>query len=763
MERIGRSRRIVLWVQRHRAMCFVAMFLLAISVMVSAYLLRERDKAYRELEVTRQEEDVTRLQLAMMYTQRGDDARLRERCWGDALLWYRKALECADIEGARLGIAQVPRLSVRDGAPDGIHGRNVVGRGDYAAIDDDHVLIWSYWEGNSDTAPLAAKPLRVNIPAVCLALNPSGARENKYLLASDTHGMVRRVLYDKANTRDMRDTVSINYTLPWCAAPAAMDCNENVAAAVADSMIVVWDVGRGCELARWQAVGTVRDVLVHVQCNGVVTNGSGGSAGNWQNVAAPANVIEYQIITAEDSLIVVRQLNAKTRSVLSGHEGQVRSLACNYWNSRYLASGGNDHTVRIWDLLNGKLVHTLRGHGASVEKVVFVGASYARPGERPVIASASTDQTVKFWDVADNGLVATFRGPAARVASFGYTGRGAVSSDAEGNIRLWRVPQLVNVIASEFRSSNTDYLQLARVKSVVVSEQGAYVTAAGDDEYLRKFTFDGNSEIAGTGGGILPALMPDSCTIKVQQFEHAGQDLPLWGRSGNPVDDISIYNALRAAALSPDRKLLAVGGDHGIISVYVLPRLEPVQCVIRTHHGPILALAFSADGKRIASGGSDMVIRVWDAATGASIGEMHGHSGQINGLAFSVDGRYLASVADDGTARLWDAATLTPNRILRGHAGAVNAVAFSTASNQLLTGGADHTVRLWDINAGYNTFTFGEHSAAVSSVAFFPDGKRIVSGGHDGKVIIYPLALMSRQEALKAITERLSGLNYQIE
>jgi WD40 repeat protein len=147
-------------------------------------------------------------------------------------------------------------------------------------------------------------------------------------------------------------------------------------------------------------------------------------------------------------------------------------------------------------------------------------------------------------------------------------------------------------------------------------------------------------------------------------------------------------------------------------------------------------LAFSPDGKRLASGSADWTVRVWDAAGGAALLTLCGHEGVVASVAFSPDGKRIASGARDWTVRVWDAVSGAPLACLRGHKRRVSCLAFSPDGTLLASGSRDRTVRVWDVARGAELACLRGHDADVGSITFCPDGShlrvissdRVVSG-----------------------------------
>jgi WD40 repeat protein len=189
---------------------------------------------------------------------------------------------------------------------------------------------------------------------------------------------------------------------------------------------------------------------------------------------------------------------------------------------------------------------------------------------------------------------------------------------------------------------------------------------------------------------------------------------------------------------SPDGKAVAAGeGQTGEVHVWDAATGKEIktwtaQAPQKWGLGPT-AVAFSADGKRLVTGGGDGV-HFWDVATGAEVRSFAGHTGGGLCAALSPDGRVLAtSSAGDRAVRLWDVATGVELRVLEGLLHGVGSAAFSPDGKTLLTGGFDGRIRCWEVATGKAVRELPGHEGWVAGLLFTPDGKRVVSGG--GRVV----------------------------
>ncbi|MEM6519862.1 MAG: AAA-like domain-containing protein, partial [Cyanobacteria bacterium P01_C01_bin.70] len=181
-------------------------------------------------------------------------------------------------------------------------------------------------------------------------------------------------------------------------------------------------------------------------------------------------------------------------------------------------------------------------------------------------------------------------------------------------------------------------------------------------------------------------------------------------------------------AFSPDGKRIASGGDDRAVFVWDIDGNPIGERPFREHDKGVVSVAFSQDSQRVVSGARDGTLHVSNLVGEPIGGALDGHNGDITALLFSHDNRRIVSASRDGSVRLWSAQI---DRAFAGHPQDINSVAFSPPDgNRIASASADNTVRIWDLSS-HTTKTL-RHDGAVFDVAFSSDGQWIVSGGDSG-------------------------------
>jgi len=161
------------------------------------------------------------------------------------------------------------------------------------------------------------------------------------------------------------------------------------------------------------------------------------------------------------------------------------------------------------------------------------------------------------------------------------------------------------------------------------------------------------------------------------------------------------------------------------------------RCVFADTFGNIRSVAFSSNGKYLATASVNYEVQLWKFPNAEKIHTFDGHTGAVLCVSFSPDNKMIASGSDDGTIRLWDIEKGKPIRILEGSKSWVMSVAFSLDGKKLASGCEDHTVMIWDIESGKILKTLKRHNDRVGTVAFSSDSKIIASGSEDGTIKLW--------------------------
>ncbi len=608
-------------------------------------------------------------------------------------------------------------------------GRGHIGEGDRAVSfspNGQHVAVasgigvWLY--DLAASRAIALFPTRSPVHSV--AFSPEGNR-----LASSREGGID--LWDVATGTRSAELIGHN-TLGFyvdVTAVAFSPDGTRLASGSIDQVVKLWDVATGGDIYTWEFEPSVSDFIT---------------------VAFSPDDAMLAVGLQDGSVRLLDVATHEVSATLFGHRLGVRSVAFSR-DGRTLATSSDDGVVRLWDMARRETVMDLTGHGGPVTSV-----SFSRDGN--TLASASNDSDVKLWDVGTGTSVATLAGGHtswATSVSFSPEGTTVASGSTEdGSILLWDVATR----------------NAAAIPGLHV-DVGSSVSFSPDGKILASSSEDGTPKIwdAETGRlirsfGLRPwgiqavAFSPDSTTLAAGSLDNT---IDLW----NVVTGARIASFKRgqgqilSLAFSPDGKRLAAGDPQGI-ALWDVATVSAASATLRdvvfgdmaTDHyistplgyAWVWSLAFSVDGKTLASCSSDGTVTLWDASTLTHLATLGGdRSFGGDRISFSPDGTTLAATTWDGV-ELLEVATRERTAILP--VGSVTSVKFSPDRTTLASGLGDGTVTLWDIATLGKIATLEGHAGAVRSLSFSRDGKILASGSGfnfgDGTVLLWDLQLL---------------------
>jgi WD40 repeat protein len=168
----------------------------------------------------------------------------------------------------------------------------------------------------------------------------------------------------------------------------------------------------------------------------------------------------------------------------------------------------------------------------------------------------------------------------------------------------------------------------------------------------------------------------------------------------------------------------------------VVPTITTPSLTYKGHTGPVIGVAWSPDGKNIASCGNDGTVQIWQASTGQMLWKAP-VSRYTFAVAWSPNGQQVAAAGADSTIAIFDATTGHPLTTISNNAGFIEGLAWSPDGKNIASGGDDKIVHVWDATTGKTLLQYQGHSDIIFKIAWSPDGSSIASASADGTVQVW--------------------------
>lgn len=401
-------------------------------------------------------------------------------------------------------------------------------------------------------------------------------------------------------------------------------------------------------------------------------------------------------------------------------------------DSRRILTIANEPAVRLWDGQTGQPIAVLRGHPLPVSI-----ARSSPDGARILTASAAS---AILWDGQTGARLLPLVGHSENIkdASFSPDGSRLVTTSADQTARLWdgQSGQLIAVLEGHTGTVYSASFTLAGGKAIMtVSADGtarlwdsqtgrSLFPPIGHPRYsqILSISADGSRMVIRSESGTLELWDRILGSIRGAL---AAKDTTLTGDSEGEV----------AVSFSPNGRRLITGGSDGMVRIWDGRSGQPLVA-LKGHRSRVLSIAWTPDSSRFVTGGSDGVAHLWGSGIGRSPYPLDGHSSEITGLSFSPDGKKLLSVSRDGDGRLWNVDNGDLIHRLSGPRRPIDQAFISRDGERAITlvsGGSGVSgrtpciVNVWSMRTGQLKSSFGDQLELGRALAVSSDGDRVLT------------------------------------
>ncbi len=371
-----------------------------------------------------------------------------------------------------------------------------------------------------------------------------------------------------------------------------------------------------------------------------------------QPILATSQTREEEILTiSADGMIVSWDTTTgkQIRAVAGASEVGAFLFASVSSDGGLIASSTGNRLVELRNPTNGQVLRTLQSRAAG-----FLSVAMSRDGRW--LAAGTNERSIRLWQIATGREMPKLAGNQGSITAVAFSpdNQWLASGSNSGEVKLWNM--------NGGREIHTVPQTEGMIHSIAFSSDGKWLAAAGMGEriYLLDLATKQRRTLAGHTGEITGvAFVPNSSLIVSSSTD---KTIRLWDLNTGDTAKTSVPLSaeVNAIAVNPEGTMLAAGTSDNKVALFSIANLKGGETrVLPGHTSEIFALAFSRDGRWLASGGMDQTVKLWDPKAGAEVRTLTGASGETNGIDFSADSRWLISAHGNGSLIVWNCETST--------------------------------------------------------------------------------------------------------
>lgn len=441
-----------------------------------------------------------------------------------------------------------------------------------------------------------------------------------------------------------------------------------------------------------------------------------------------------------------RHLCHQDRVCVTGQEGAVQAVAISP-DSKWFVSLAGDGTAKLWDLDAGQT----RGRFSHPRRFLCVAIS----PDGTHVALGSEDKTIRIRNVISGQEVAVVKGHEGKVSSLFFcpnSGR-LISGSDDGTVRWWDWANRTQIASLNLGKGAGPLAFSADGKRLAVALKGEIV-ALWDIAMPENPRECGRIRLDGLGPASCLALAPNGAKLAVAGANGARIDLFACDTLARELSLKGHLDRINAVAFSPDGKQLASASEDRTARVWEVTGGASLFLLQGHFPGALRSLAFSRDSRRLATGGDDNSVRVWAVELRSEVARHddafdEDSANRIVSLACTPNGKTIATGTNGGMIVLRNAHSLQEIQRFRAHAGIVWSLAFSHDGRLLASSTENGEAKLWDADSGREITVLRGHTYNARSLAFSPDDRLLATIGEEGGIRVWDVATRCERTMLR--------------